>query len=44
MNGNKMIVVTNGRTGEIIYKDSVTMSRDIKSKDLKELASAIGKK
>lgn len=44
MNGEKLIVVTNGRTGEIIYKDTAVMSFDIKSKDLKELASAIGKK
>lgn len=44
LNGNKTVSVVNGRTGEVIYKDSGVMSIRIKSKDIKEIASAIGKK
>lgn len=43
INGQKLVTVINGRTGEIIYKDYQTMSYSLKPKDLKALSKAIKK-
>ncbi|MXN92822.1 hypothetical protein GR160_16465 [Flavobacterium sp. Sd200] len=43
VNSQKMITVTNGRTGDVIYKNYTTMTYEIKPKDLGELADAIEK-
>lgn len=43
VNGQKMIAVINGKNGDIIYKDYQTMSYQLKTKDITELASKIKK-
>jgi len=43
VNGQKMISITNGKNGDMIYKDYQTLSYMIKPKDLGELADAVKK-
>lgn len=41
VNGQKFITITNGLTGEMIYRDYQTMSYNIKKKDLSKINSKI---
>jgi len=41
VNFQKMVTVTNGKNGDVIYKDYQTMSYQLKPKDLGELADTI---
>lgn len=43
VNGQKLITVTNGKTGDIFYRDYQTFSYKVKSKDIAEIAKAIKK-
>ena len=43
VNSQKMVTVTNGKNGDVIYKDYQTMSYQLKPKDLGELADAVKK-
>ena len=43
VNSQKMVTVTNGRNGDVIYKNYTTMTYELKPKDLGELADAVKK-
>jgi len=43
VNSQKMVTVTNGMNGDVIYKNYTTMTYELKPKDLGELADAIKK-